>query len=187
MEADRTRWDERHRQIGTDAGPRPPEALAAHPDLLALVPTTGRAADVACGTGGITCWLAQRGLSVVALDVSPVALDRVRSSADSKGIGPRVETRTHDLDAGLPVDLVGLDVVVCQRYRSTGLYGQLVGALAPGGLGVVTVLSSVGRQGPPGRYDAAPGELRKVMDRGDVQVLADQEGDGLASIVFRVR
>ncbi|KKB97212.1 class I SAM-dependent methyltransferase, partial [Mycobacterium nebraskense] len=71
-EADRQRWDERY---ATKAPPTvdavgPPEFLAPHAELL---PTAGRALDLACGPGLTAVWLAMRGLRVEGLDVSPVA------------------------------------------------------------------------------------------------------------------
>jgi SAM-dependent methyltransferase len=198
MESDRERWDERHR-AGPTVTPAPPEAIAARPDLLALVPTAGRALDVACGSGSTTVWMAGRGLSVRAVDVSPVALDRVRSAAAAAGVERRVETVLHDLDDGLPdadsgrVGGVGgaaggrFDVVVCQRFRAPHLYGPLVEALVPGGIGVVTVLSRVGRAGEVGPFHAPAGELLRAFDRRDVELLEAVEADGLASVVLSVR
>jgi SAM-dependent methyltransferase len=196
MESDRERWDQRYRTAPA-VMPAPPEAIAGRPDLLALVPTAGRALDVACGAGAATVWLAGRGLSVRAVDVSPVALGRVRAAADDAGVAHRVETILHDLDDGLPVvveadavaaDAVadgGFDVVVCQRFRAPHLYGPLVHVLAPGGIGVVTVLSAVGRDGEAGPFHAPAGELLRAFDRPDVELLEAVEADGVASVVLR--
>lgn len=191
MESDRERWDERHR-AGPTVTPAPPEAVAARPDLLALVPTAGRALDVACGSGATTVWMAGHGLSVLAVDVSPVALDRVRAAAAAAGVERRVETVRHDLDDGLPAAGVRgsagcrFDVVVCQRFRAPHLYGPLVEVLAPEGIGVVTVLSRVGRDGEVGPFHAPAGELLRAFDRPDVELLEAVEADGLASVVLRV-
>ena len=62
MERDRERWDERYagRPLAHAA---PPDALSGDDELLSLVPTAGRAADIACGVGAQTLWLARRGLA----------------------------------------------------------------------------------------------------------------------------
>jgi SAM-dependent methyltransferase len=121
-------------------------------------------------------WLARRGLIVDAVDVSPVALAAGRALAG--------DTPVHwveaDLDDGLPV-AGPYDVVVCQRFRAPPLYPALAGALAAGGLLVVTVLSEVGDTGGP--FRAAPGELLAAF--GHLDVLDHMEGPGPASLLAR--
>ena len=93
-----------------------------------------------------------------------------------------VTTVRADLDDGLPAEVCGpFDVVVCQRFRDPALYPVLPGLLAPGGLLVVSVLSTVGDAG--GAYRAAPGELRAAF--GHLEVLVDEEGQGEAHLVAR--
>lgn len=119
-------------------------------------------------------WLAARGFTVDAVDVSAVGL------AATAGTG--VRTIEHDLDGGLPPSCPGpYDVVVCQRFRDPARYPQLQAALAPGGLLVITVLSEVDDE--PGPYRARPGELRAAF--ADLEVLVDIEGNGEASLVGR--
>jgi hypothetical protein len=97
-------------------------------------------------------------------------------------VAAAVRLAAHDLDAGLPDDCAGpYDVVVCQRYRDPRLYPRLVERLAAGGLLVVTVLSEVGDE--PGRWRAAPGELRAAF--GGLAVLAEREGNGEAGLLAR--
>nr|WP_246325967.1 class I SAM-dependent methyltransferase [Actinomycetospora corticicola] len=145
-----------------------------------VVPTTGRALDVACGRGTVAVWLAARGLAVDAIDAAAAGLALGRELADAEGVSVRwIEA---DLDDGLPVG-PAYDVVVCQRFRDPLLYPAFAGLLAPGGLLVMTVLSTVGDTG--GRFRAAPGELRAAFDHLDV--LVDEEGDGEAHLVARLR
>ena len=189
MDADRTRWDERHSGRPT-ARPARPEAITDRPAILEEVPTAGRALDLACGTGAVTLWLAERGLDVVAVDVSPVAIDLAARAADELALGERVTARVVDLDDGIGEAIRGgapYDVVVCQRFRDRRLYAPIVDLLVPGGLAIVTVLSTVGLDGEPGDFHAAPGELTAAFGDLDVDVLLDREGDGLASIVVRRR
>lgn len=181
MEDDRRRWDERWSSHGPPE-PRAPDALADRPDLLSLVPDAGRLLDVACGPGAVSLWAATRGLAVVALDVSPVAIDLLRAAARATHV--TVDARVADLDHGLPTGLGRFDVVVCQRYRDARLHRALVEATAPGGLVVVTVLSEVGAPSP-GPFHAPAGELRQTFARPELAVLHDVEAAGVASLVAR--
>lgn len=171
-------WDARF-AASEEGEPAPPTGLVDRPDLLPdLLPHAGRALDVACGRGTVAVWLAQRGFDVDAVDAAPSGLALGARLAAREGVAVRwVEA---DLTRGLPVS-GPYDVVVCQRYRDPALYPALAGSLAPGGLLVVTVLSTVGDAG--GRFRAAPGELRAAF--GDLEVLVDEEGSGEASLVAR--
>jgi SAM-dependent methyltransferase len=186
MESDRERWDDRYRDANAPLA-RPPEAVAGVEGMESLIPHSGIALDVACGTGAQTLWLARRGLSVIALDVSTVAIEVVRRAAQSLELSSRIDARVVDLDAGLPDDVADVDLVVCQRFRQPLLYDSLVRVLRPGGLGIVTVLSSVGLQGDGGPFHAPPGDLSKAFDGADVEILLDTEERGLASVVYRRR
>jgi len=60
---------------------------AAHGRLVADVAdlTPGRALDVGCGEGADAIWLARRGWTVTALDVSDVAVCRAQEAAELGG------------------------------------------------------------------------------------------------------
>ena len=186
MQDDATRWDDRHRDSGL-AEARPPDVLGDHPELVAHVAGESRAVDIACGIGAQSLWLADRGLQVTALDVSPVAIGLTNAAAQRAGLDHLIDARVIDLDAGLPTDLADLDIVICQRFRHPNLYPAIVERLRPGGLAVVTVLSCVGLDGEPGPFHAPPGDLRDAFTRDDAQILLDTEADGLASIVLTRR
>lgn len=75
-------WDARYReQDGTMWSGRPNGRLVA--EVAAL--TAGRALDVACGEGADAIWLAQRGWTVTAIDISEVAICRAREACDLAG------------------------------------------------------------------------------------------------------
>lgn len=180
-DADRVRWDARHAAAGPPA-PAPPGVLAGAPGLVDAVPVTGRALDVACGRGAVAVWLARRGLTVDAVDISPAGLAAGARLAAASGVAGSVRWIAHDLDAGLPAECTGpYDVVVCQLFRDPARYGDLTAVLAPGGLLAVTVLAQCGAG--PGPFRAAPGELRAAF-RG-LDVLRHREGDGEATILAR--
>jgi len=183
MDDDATRWDDRHRSAS------PPEPLAPEPmdtraDLLELLPDTGVAIDVACGIGRQSLWLARRGLDVVAFDVSPIAIDALRSAAAAAGLADRIDAHTVDLDDGLPADPRIADVIVCQRFRQPSIYSQMAERLRTGGLAIVTVLSVVGTESP-GPFHAPRGELAIAFAEFDV-LYAREEG-GASTIVARRR
>jgi SAM-dependent methyltransferase len=184
VEEDRQRWDDRYKDQDR-VDPAPPEALRDRGDLLAIVPAAGRALDIACGRGAAALWAAQRGLHVLALDVSPLAVGKLRSAANEAGLDERIEARVVDLDDGLPDDATGFALVICQRFRDPRLYGPLFAALAPGGMLVVTVLSEVGAT-ETGPYHAPAGELQAAFTRPGAEVLRHEEGGGVASIVVQL-
>lgn len=179
MDEDRERWDRRYTGVA-DAVPRPPDAAAAA-DLVEALPHAGRALDVAAGLGPVSIWLARRGLSVTAIDVSPVAIDAIRRGDDTGA----VTAHCVDLDDGLPDGLGTFDVIVCQRFRAPHVIAALPGLLRPGGFLIVTVLSQVGAASP-GPFHAPAGELDRLL--GDACAGWTRhhhtEADGEASIVL---
>lgn len=180
MRGDADRWDARY-EAAPPARPEAPEGLGS---VSVAVPSSGRALDVACGLGGQVVWAARRGLDVVGLDVSPVAVEATRQLARAHGVARRVDVRVHDLDAGLPAGLGRFDLVICQRFRAPGIVPSLVAALADGGLAVLSVLSVVGAAAP-GPHHAPPGELAALVRATGVDVLLGTEGDGRAVVVAR--
>lgn len=184
MDQDADRWNDRYR----DAPPvmaLAPEPLDRRTDLRALIPTTGTAIDVACGLGAQSLWLAARGLQVIALDVSPLAIDRVRSAAHGVGLDDHIDARELDLDNGLPNDLPLADVIVCQRFRHPQLYQSIVEQLRPAGIVIITVLSEVGLPHPPGPFHAPAGELTSAFDRNDLDLVYQREADGAATVMAK--
>ncbi len=141
--------------------------------------------DIASGPGAVTLWLAERGLDVTALDASSVAIDLLESAASTAELGERIDARVVDLDDGLPADLHDLDLVVCQRFRDTALYRPVIDRLRPGGLAIVTVLSTGGVR-DPGPFHAPEGELLQAFgsDR-RCEIVHEREREGLAHLVAR--
>lgn len=185
--ADRERWDERYRAAGTDRRDAPAVLELASPWL----PPGGTGLDIACGPGGGALWLAERGLSVDAVDISPVALAILAASAAPRGLAGRVRSFEADLDDDLPTELTGpYEVLLCLRFRYPRLSEVATERLAPGGLVAASVLSMVGRrsgsgggESPDSRFLAAPGEL---ADRfAAFEVLHHEEGGGEAAIIAR--
>jgi SAM-dependent methyltransferase len=177
-EEDRRHWDERHvvAGVGSDI-PSLPTAFARIEDLF---PVAGRALEIACGRGEMSVWLAMRGMDVVGVDVSPVAVGLARELADRGGVADRTRFEVWDLDNGLPPG-PPIDLVVCHMFREPRLDQELIERVGPSGLIAIASLSEVG--GTPGRFRAAPGELREAF--AELEILSDGEGDGVAWLLGR--
>ena len=178
-EADRLRWDRRHSQDGEprvgQEGPPPVFAPFEH-----LFPSEGRALDIACGSGRAAVWLARRGMEVLGVDVSPVAIERARRFAALSGMADRCRFEVVDLHDGLP-EGPDVDLVLCHFFRDERLDRAIVDRLAPGGILAIAALSEVGSG--PGSFRARPGDLREAF--ADLDVLTEGEGEGLAWLVGR--
>ncbi|MGW5075312.1 class I SAM-dependent methyltransferase [Rhodococcus sp. NPDC004095] len=95
----------------------------------------GRALDVGCGEGADAVWLARRGWTVTALDVSRVALDRAAAHAAAEGVDI-TWVSTGLLDADLPAgsfDLVSAQYPALRTTPDGAAERALIAAVAPGG------------------------------------------------------
>ena len=178
-EADRHRWDERYTAKGPPplSSVAPPAVFAAHADLF---PTAGKALDLACGQGTGSVWLATRGMQVVGLDVSPVAISHARELAHRAAVGNRCRFDVVDLDGGLPAG-VPVDAIVCCKFRDPRLDGAIIERLSPGGLLAIAALSEVGAS--PGAFRVAAGELPAAF--AGLDLIDADEGDGQAWLLAR--
>ena len=123
---DRAKWDARYRDC--DKVPEPALVLS---DYRHLLPASGRALDLACGLGGNALLLAAHGLEIHAWDISPVAVERLKQEAASRGLPVRTESR--DVVA-MPPEPVSFDVIVVSRFLERDLVPSLVQALRTDGL-----------------------------------------------------
>jgi SAM-dependent methyltransferase len=178
-EADRHRWDERYAAKGPPSlsSIAPPRIFARYADMLAAA---GTALDLACGQGLGAVWLAVRGLQVVGLDISAVAVSQARELAGRAAVGTRCQFDVVDFDGGLPPG-PPVDVIVCCRFRDRRLDQAIIERLAPGGLLAIAVLSEVGAA--PGPFRAAPGELPAAF--AELDPVAAGEGEGYAWLLAR--
>lgn len=157
-------WDERYRE--KPAGSEPSDLLVG---FSALLPSAGRALDLACGGGRNALYLAQCGLRVVAVERSRQALEQGRELAHQKNL--HVDWVQADLENhALPE--AAFDVVVCFYYRDPGLYAKIRQALGSGGLLFYeTFTRDQLRLGVGPRHPAhllGPGELLKAFGDWDV-------------------
>ena len=182
-QADRQYWDRRWTEVGSapilDQSPDPP----AFADIVDLFPTVGRALDVACGRGRGSAWLAQRGLDVLGLDVSPVAVDLARRYVEALGVADRCEFAVVDLDDGFPPG-PSVDLVFSYLYWTPELTRPMADRLTEGGILAVCHVSEadVG----PGEWRNPLGKLTRAFGEVDeLDIIDDREADGMARIVAR--
>lgn len=123
----------------------------------------GTALDLGCGEGGDAIWLASRGWTVTAVDLSPTALDRAAADADAAGVTDRVDFQQHDLALSFPSG--AYDLVSAQYLHSpiefprVRVLQEAAGAVASGGLLLIVDHASVN----PGSW-AAPEETLAPLD-----------------------
>lgn len=130
----RAHWDrfygERERRWSGRANPVLVEVAAALPPRRAL--------DLGCGEGSDAVWLAERGWSVTAVDVSATALRRAGARAAATGLGDRIDWQQHDLAVTFPDG--AFELVSAQYLHSplafprAAVLRAAAGAVAPGGL-----------------------------------------------------
>lgn len=176
---DRVRWDLRYAErkpVGeSDVGI--PTAFRPYEDEF---PSAGDALDLACGLGAGAVWLALRGMDVLGVDVSPVAVEAARSLARRCGVTARCHFEAVDLDGGLPPG-EPVNVLLCNMFRDRRLDAAIVHRLAPGGLLAMSALSEVGAAPGPFRVRAA--ELTDSF--GALEVIACGEEQGRAWLLAR--
>jgi len=90
----------------------------------------GRALDIATGKGRNSIFLAEQGFDVVAIDVSPVALDEARKRAAGKSLS--ISWQQADLEQ-IELPKTTYDLIVNFNYLQRSLIPQIKTALAPGG------------------------------------------------------
>lgn len=122
----RNKWNQRHaeRELATPAC----EVLLQHATIL---PKQGSALDLACGLGRNAIFLAQQGLECDAIDVSDVALARLKHYADEQNL--KINTICADIEQdGLANKQY--DLIVVSYFLHRPLFAAIQRALKPGGL-----------------------------------------------------
>ena len=121
MQSERQKWNEKYRNKAFSKDPAPIVKKYA-----GLAPE-GRALDIAAGSGRNSIFLAQKGFSVDALDVSDVALKKIA------GRHPNVRPVCIDMDTfDIPAGKYSLIVNI--RFLSRRLFPYIQEGLIPGGI-----------------------------------------------------
>jgi tellurite methyltransferase len=180
-ESDRSRWN---RKYGRGEGPahfRPQGLLVEHAGLLRpgeRAGGSGLALDVACGFGGNALYLAARGYTVDAVDVSEVALEAASAEAKRLGLRDRVRLVQADLERWR-VPAERYDLIVIFFYLNRDLMPRLARGLRPGGL---LFQANRNRRLLEARPDFSPdylldvGELGRLADAAGLQVVHYADG-----------
>ncbi len=149
--ANESDWD--HRYEGAPMWSGNPNGTLVN-EVSGLAP--GRALDVGAGEGGDALWLADRGWSVTASDISQRALDRVSAEAGRRGL--KVDCYRADANASAAFETAAFDLVSAQyasipRTPDGRGVRNILDAVAPGG-----TLLIVGHDLEPMRAVSAGGE-----------------------------
>ncbi len=128
-------WDERYRSSTRVWSGNPNPQLVAEVAHL----TPGRALDVGCGEGADAIWLAGRGWTVVATDISSVAVERAAEHArdSDPAASERIEWRQADLLVNPPepdaFDLVSSQFMQLPPGPRSRLFTALAASVRVGG------------------------------------------------------
>lgn len=126
-------WDARYSE-----GDRPRWSGRPNGRLVAEVAdlSPGRALDVGCGEGADAIWLARRGWTVTAIDVSDLAVSRAREAAEVAGAG--VEwVRGDALETPFPersFELLSMQYPALPKAAGEAAVRTLLDTVRPGGL-----------------------------------------------------
>jgi SAM-dependent methyltransferase len=118
------KWDGIYQEA--EEYPPPAQVLLENAHLL---PKSGQALEVACGLGSNALFLATRGFTVTAWDISPVAIEKLRRRAERLDVAAQVVDVT---TTSWPQE--AFDVIVVSRFLVRSLCPMIAAALKPGGL-----------------------------------------------------
>ncbi len=166
---DRQRWEERYRSGRRSATEAPSEFLVAHADCF-----RGRVLDVAAGAGRNAIFLARRGVTVEALDVSSTGLRLATAVAAAERL-PLTAAQV-DLE-NFPLPHRRYDGIINIRYLQRSLFTPFRRALKPGGIILFETFlidqQSISEHRNPA-YLLQRGELRAAFS--DCDILVYEEG-----------
>jgi len=171
VRSDREKWDARYGREKT-ALPPPDEFLVDNASLLGA----GRALDVACGRGASSLFLAKRGFSVDAVDISHAALSRLLTEA--RHVGASVRPFVADLDY-YPLPREIYDLVTVFYFFSPRLIPALKASLRTGGLILYGTYNHRHTSVKPGfneAYLVPKGGLSPHFSEFDIVVSEDEAG-----------
>lgn len=131
-----TFWSQRYRDAGEDYlfGVAPCRFLATHRNVLDSGAT---ALSVADGEGRNSVWLAEQGLAVTALEISPIALEKARRLARGRGVEvdfTQADMLTMDWPPATYDFVVGIFIQFVGPQEREIQFARLKQAVKPGGL-----------------------------------------------------
>lgn len=127
MASQRLKWNARYSDVDASC----PGAARVLTENLHLLPSEGKALDLACGLGNNALLLAQLGLDAWAWDFSDVAIGKLRDF--TKRMDIKLHTEVRDIQSQ-PPQPNSFDVIVVSRFVDRKLAPILEQALHPSGL-----------------------------------------------------
>ena len=171
------RWDEKHAAEQTSQ--RPSSFLKEIFEGQSWPLPKGRALDIATGKGRNAIFLAERGFQVVAIDISPVALDVARRAAKEKSLA--IDWQEADLES-IELPTSRYDLVLTFNYLERSLVPQIKKTLKPNGWVIFeTYLTDQFRVGDPINPDYLLRHNELLDFFRDFRVLYYREGKFLQS------
>jgi len=176
-------WEERYQSASPRTSGKPGTAL----QLFAEPLKPGSALELGCGKGDDAVWLAKSGWSVLAVDISSIALGYAATNAGSAGVKDRIKFEQHHLSESFPAgrfDLVVASFLPAQPREE--IFRRAAEAVAPGGhLLIIDHASRVPwSSAPPDTQFPTPEETlatinldNKDWERGEVGELERQVTD----------
>lgn len=138
MPSQRDKWN-RHYQNSAE----PDQPVWVLTEFKHLLPGSGKALDLACGTGGNSLFMANKGLTVTAWDISDVVIGKLAAIAEQAAMKIDAETRNVEKN---PPDADSFDVIVVSRFLYRPLCPFISNALRSGGLLFYQTFSKAGRE-----------------------------------------
>ncbi|TYB45629.1 SAM-dependent methyltransferase [Actinomadura chibensis] len=180
---DRLRWNAKY---GDAPAMSPPHPLAER--ALALALPDGEVLDIASGPSGSAVYAAARGRRVTAVDISEVALERLRAEARRRGLDSLITLVQDDLGAWRPRP-EGYALVLCTGFWDRAVFARAAGAVAPGGAlawEAFTAAARRARPSLPADWCLAPGEPASLLPDGfTVLDEADDDATGKRRLLAR--
>jgi len=167
-------WDKHYLDVANIfSAPEPLLVLAAE------VLPTGKALDLACGTGRNALYLAGLGWRVTAVDRSAVALNLLRARGP---LNSSIEIVRADLERGeFPIPPDSYDLICDILYLQRNLFDSIRAGIRPGGAFAGVIHLKVTGRGS--EFRLAPGELRAEFASWKIHYFS--EADGTARILAR--
>ncbi|MCO5143238.1 MAG: methyltransferase domain-containing protein [Oligoflexia bacterium] len=179
---EKTAWDKTYSRKDYVFGKDPVDFLQKNIDSL----PKGRALDIATGEGRNAVFLAKKGFSVDAVDISKVGLKKAQKLASEHGV--KIQTINADLNR-YEIPLSKYNVILNFFYLQRNLIPKIKKGLLPGGV-VVFETYTTDQLKIPGastwekEYLLKPGELKKMFS--GFEILKYQENNDGKSATARL-
>ncbi|MGB1250373.1 MAG: class I SAM-dependent methyltransferase [Candidatus Promineifilaceae bacterium] len=152
------KWNHRYQTEGTEWLTRPPTPLLL--EQADLLPTSGLALDSGAGVGKNSVFLAQRGLHVIALDISETGLSLLKQRADAEQL--TISTAVYDLSIPfLPPDR--FDLIINFNFLERATLPAFRSALKSGGILVFSTFVQPTTDHPSKSFFLKPNELKTTF------------------------